>query len=65
MKVGKDRNVGENTIFDGVVNIGFVTIFVIMTIDCHPRNDGLSTIVLTLGVIGGFLLLVFLQFLLL
>jgi hypothetical protein len=60
MQVGKDRNVGENIIFDGVVNIGFVNIFSIMTIDCHPMNDGLSTIVLTLGVINGFLLLVFL-----
>jgi hypothetical protein len=36
-----------------------------MTVDCHPTNDGLSTIVLTPKVIGRFLLLVFLQFLLL
>jgi hypothetical protein len=60
MQVGKDRNAGENTIFDGVVNIGFMIIFVIMTIDCHPTNDGFSTIVLIVGVISACLLLVFL-----
>jgi len=63
MQVGKDRNVGENKFFDGVLNIGFVTIFTIMTIDCHPMNDGLSIIVLTPRIIGGFLLLVFLELL--
>ncbi len=40
-----------------------MTISAIMTIDCHPTNDGLSIIVLTPRIIGGFLLLVLLELL--
>jgi len=52
MHVGKNKNVGKDTIFYGTINIGFVAIFAIATINYYPMNDGLLAIVLTFRVIG-------------
>jgi hypothetical protein len=45
--------VKEDIVVDGAGDINFVTVFVVVKIDYHLMNDGLSTTMLTSRVIGG------------
>jgi hypothetical protein len=48
------ENVAKDTIFYGVVDIGFVIVSTATTIGCYPMNDGLFAIVLTSKIVGDF-----------
>jgi hypothetical protein len=45
--------VREDIVVDGAGDINFVTIFVVVRIDYHLMNDGLSIAMLTSRVVGG------------
>jgi len=44
--------VGEDIVVDGVGNISFVTVFVVVRTDYHLMNDDLSSTMLTSRVVG-------------
>jgi hypothetical protein len=45
--------VREDIVVDGAGDISFVTIFVVVRIDYHLMNDGVSTARLTSRIVGG------------